>query len=65
MSSKTKATSKVELLPRIHINEFLSAYPEMCNMTKAGFQAFVGKKEWMRPSEWDEQLEKYKGKKIT
>jgi hypothetical protein len=46
------------LVSRIQIGEFLIQYPELSDMQKAGFKAFVGK-EWMRPEEWSDSYVKY------
>lgn len=58
--SNNSKVGKMEQLPsRIHIREFLFG-TNLSDMQKAGFGAFVGNKEWMRPTEWEDNLKKYK-----
>jgi hypothetical protein len=60
--SDTKKTTKVgtpKLPPRVHIQEYLFD-KGLSDMQKAGFLAYVDRKLWMRPNEWDKALEDYK-----
>lgn len=48
---------------RIHFNEFVMLHAtNLDDMQKAGLKA-ICKKEWMFKEEWQEQLDKYIGKK--
>lgn len=46
---------------RIHLREFIIRKPELRNDTvvQAGFKAYLRGTEWMTPSEWEDELDKY------
>lgn len=48
------------LPPRIHINEFLVRCNNLDAIQKSAFK-LTSKKEWMRITEWEEQLKGYLG----